>query len=192
VPTGSTLRRVDGAAGVLSRWPWRPADGRPQGFDSAASRCTPPARPRAGLRPSGCLWSGHGLPCAPAAWPGLCLSAWLDAFHRAPDSGAAGVSFALGFRAWPEDKHQGTTGGALLFRKRPWNVEWPAPGGSFHGKRRKHPIQINYLEPNYFFVTCWGMLGGKVWNTRPAGQRLSVDQGGMAYRPGIAGPSCAP
>jgi len=135
----------------------------PQAFDSAASRCTPPARPRAGLRPSGCVWSGHGLPCASAAWPDLCLSAWLDAFHRAPDSGAAGVSFALGFRAWLEDTHQGTTGGALLFRKRLRIVELTAPGGSVHGKRQRHPIQIKHLEHSYLSVTCRGKLAEDLW-----------------------------
>lgn len=165
MPTGSTLRRVDGAAGVLSRWPW--LSGR---WQTPGDRlgCTPlhatgPARPRAGLRPSGCVWSGHGLPCASAAWPVPVPACRLDAFDRAPGSGAAGVSFALGFRAWPEDRHQETEGGGLLFRKRLRIVELTAPGGSIHGKRQRHPIKINHLERTYFSVTCRGKIAEELW-----------------------------
>lgn len=106
-------------------------------------------------------WSGQGCPVL--LRHGLCPSAWLDAFHCAPGSGAAGVSFALGFRAWLEDTHQGTTGSALLFRKRLRIVELTAPGGTVHGKRQRHPIQIKHLEQSYFSVTCRGKLAEDLW-----------------------------
>ena len=190
-------RRVPRCAGCTARrgffragrgWP---AEGRPQAIDPAASRCTPPARPRAGLRPSGCSWSGHGLPCASAAWPVPVSACRLDAFDRAPGSGAAGVSFALRFRRMRRCHAPEQRGGALLFGKQPGNGESTAPGGSIHGKSQCNPIQINHLEPSYLLVTCWGMLGGKVGATcgmvRRAVQRLPVGQGVVPYPPGGRG-----
>lgn len=177
VPTGSTLRRMDGAAGVLSRWPWRLADGMPQAFDSAASRCTPPARPCAGLRPSGCVWSGHGLPCASAAWPVPVPACRLDAFDRAPGSGAAGGFFRAGLPSVARRQAPRDRGGGLLFRKQPRIVESTAPGGKVHGKSQSDPLQINHLEPSYFSVTCRGKLAEDLWKNC-----------GMTARSGFTGP----
>ena len=68
-------------------------------------------------------------------------------------------------------------------------MESAAPGGSVHGKRRRHPIQINHLERPYFSVTCRGILADNLWKKcgmvrqavrrRPAGLTLGCAPPGV-------------
>lgn len=163
MPTGSTLRRVDGAAGVLSRWPW--LSGR---WQTPGDRlgCTPLHV----TGPAPCRASSIWL-CLVWAWAALCVGcmacacACLQAGCLRPCAGKrrGGGFFRAELPSGARRQAPRDRGGGLLSGKQPGNGELTAPGGQFHGKRQGHPIQINHLEPSYFFVTCRGMLGGNLW-----------------------------
>ncbi len=130
-------------------------------------------------------------PCAPAAWPVPVPACRLDAFHRAPGGGAAGVSFALGFRRQTTTSTKNTRG-RPSFQKTAVERGIASAGRVIPREKTEAPYTNQLLRNS--LLLCY--LLGNAWGQSvecPASRSASVCRsGGYAAPPGGLGSSCAP
>ena len=168
MPTGSTLRRVDGAAGVLSRWPWLSGQWHAPGVRLGCIQlhATSPAPCRASS-----IWL-----CLVWAWAALCAGcmacacACLQAGCLRPCAGKrrGGGFFRAGLPSVARRQAPRDRGGRPSFRKTAGERGIDRAGRTIPRKKTgtpytKQPLRTLLLL-RYLSGNAWGQSVGKVWN----------------------------